>query len=112
MLLVTGETEHDMSATITVGSQHGPFTQARLLAAGAILAVAAGGTAIAIAAVDDNNTTPPPAVTVPASAESHSHPDLTQYRQQPTVDAQNDPLVSRYSSSEGHDGLRLYQGRR
>jgi hypothetical protein len=102
-----------MSATITVGSHHGPVTQARLLAAGAILAVAAGGTAIAVAAIDDSTTTKPPAVTAPAGAESHSHPDLTKYRQQP-VNSHTEALVSRFgaTATAPHDGLRLYQGRR
>ena len=102
-----------MSTTITVGSQHRP-SHARLWAAGAIVAIAAGGTAIAVAAVDDSGTTTkPPAITAPAAAESHSHPDLTKYRQQP-VNGHTEALVSRFgtTASEPHDGLRLYHGRR
>jgi hypothetical protein len=106
---------NDMSATITLDRRLHRFHQARLLAVGAVLAIAAGGTAIVVAeAGNDGAATKHPAVVVPAGTAGHSDPLVTRYGSQPATNAPIDPLVTRYGKQTigSYDDLRLYQGRR
>jgi len=62
-----------MSATITLETPRQSHLRTRLLAAGAVVAIAAGATALIVnAAQDDAPAKPAPAVQV-APAESHAH---------------------------------------
>jgi hypothetical protein len=63
-----------MSATITLDTPRQSHLRTRLLAAGAVVAIAAGATALIINAQDDAPAKPAPAVQV--APESHAHPGI------------------------------------
>ena len=103
-----------MSATITLDRRLHLFHQARLFAAGAVLAIAAGGTAIVVAEASNDSAAKHPAVVVPAGTSEHSDPLVTRYGSQPATDAPSDPLVTRFGKQTigSYADLQFYQGRR